>query len=253
MDNDDLQKLLETEMPLIDEIYKDILIHRNCHFAGSFPLMIEYYTQEGKGVSENFEDQDIFQVYEWEQEVKQDLSNLVLSVQEHDIVSSSHKLYKELRTLCESNNATDPFPKLIAELILAEEESEEEKAIANLVRHGSSSIPYLINLIKSDLFYNPYYPGYGLAPGLAAICLGELKAQEAIPYLFEMTGEESPFVISCAIEALIALGTPAELFLLKILRSKPVNKDNRKAFNILVQFPETPDLSTILSDWEKNL
>jgi HEAT repeat protein len=227
------------EFPLIDTTDHEILMHRDAHFSGSFPLMLSYYEEEGKGVQPEFEIKRIKQLLLIEEQSGKNLSEIFLDEDESTQVASSKEKYHYLRNLCEKGSG---MPVCLADLILSEEIDPQEE-IETLVKHGSNAVPLLIDLLSQDAFYNPLFPGYGLAPGAAAICLGKIKDPTAIPALYEALGRSDFFTEDTILEALQKIGGPAKEFLLRSLSKEPFSKDNENAAIALLSFPMDEALS----------
>src|SRR5262249_53231399 len=144
---------------------------------------------------------------------------------------------------CESSKTKDRIPLLIANLILAEEE-EVEFAMEAVVAEKTAIVPSLISLLRNEEFHDPLFPGYGLAPILAAQCLGQIGDQRAIISLFETIGEFDFFDEEVSLKALSIIGEPAKQFLLRVLHSRPVTVDNEKAAIALLAFKDDPEVAS---------
>lgn len=243
---------------LFDELDKEILMHRDVHFSGRFDFMIDYYEKSGKGVNLDFEIERIQELNLMEKELKQNLAALVLSGPEAERVAKGKFAYKELRDLYKIQNQKNPLPMLIADLILSEEE-ESLKEIIALKEYKTSASLLLIDLLKSEDFYDPLYPGYGLAPFAAAKALGEFGEKRAIISLFEAIKHSDFNHEDVVFKALKTIGNEAKNFLLKVVHSKPYNQDNEHAALALIPFNEDNEVTQtcfeILKDPEalKNL
>jgi len=231
------------EFPIAYSIDNAILMHRDAHFGGSFPIMIDYYKKEGHGVNKEFDIERIEELALLEQTSGDDLAPIMLTGAEAEKISDSKKLYKELRELCESNNPKSLVPRLIAELILSENE-EIPKAMNAVVAEKTAIVPALIDLIRSEEFHDPLFPGYGEAPALAAQCLGMIGDKRAIIALFEAIGVEDFFHEGVIFDALKALGEPAKAFLLKVLHAQPITTDNEQAALALLSFKDDPEVAS---------
>jgi HEAT repeat protein len=227
--------------PLMDEQDHLILMHRDAHFGGSFSLMLDYYNEENKGVQPDFEIERIEELALLERELQKNLSDLVLTEPEKEEVQYSIDKYLLLRQAY-SAKAKDSIPSLIADLIFSEKE-EPEAEIEALVTKGKVVVPYLINLLVTDEFYNPLFPGYGQAPSLAATVLGKIKDEQAIKPLFEALGKEDFFSDEAILNALAHFGEKAKDFILKRLQAKPITKENEYAAMALLHFEESEGTS----------
>ncbi|MBJ7448910.1 MAG: hypothetical protein JHC93_00965 [Parachlamydiales bacterium] len=215
----------EEQYYLGDELDKEILKHRECHFGGHFPTMIDYYELEGLGVDEELTIDRIHYLAKVEEELGYNLAAEMLLGAEMEEIARSRMAYKQLRAVYENDLIP---PQLLADLILSENEDPQEEIDA-IVEQGEIMISPLRNLLVADAFYSPLFPGYGLAPGRAAICLGRLGDKDSIIPLFESLGK-SNFLIDDAI--LIALGQLKPYsteFLLRVLRSRPITEDNERS------------------------
>jgi hypothetical protein len=214
-----------------------ILKHRDAHFGGSFEVMLEYYQKGGKGVAPDIALERIEWLAQEEKRLGGNLAGMFLSAADAEEIKKAKKAYQHLRDLYQMKSPKSPFPLLIANLILSEEENPEEE-IAAIVKQRQAIVPTLIGLVKSEDMYNPLYPGYGQAPYLAARCLGLIGDGRALIALFESIGKGDFFDDDIALGALKSIGEPAKRFLLKVLHGKPINEDNERAAIALLAFKD---------------
>ncbi|HEV8052294.1 MAG TPA: hypothetical protein VGP47_07360 [Parachlamydiaceae bacterium] len=231
------------QFPIAYSIDNLILMHRDAHFGGDFNVMLDYYKKNGRGTSIEFDVERIQELADTQHAEGKDLSPMMLSGAEAERIATSRQFYKDLRALCESNNKKITVPKLIAELILSEEE-ELPAAIQAVVAEKTAIVPALIELLRSEDFYDPLSPGYGLAPIVAAECLGQIGDKRAIISLFEAIGSGDFFNEDVVLSALKAIGEPAKSFLLKVLHAKPLTGDNDQAAVALIIFKDDPEVSS---------
>jgi hypothetical protein len=224
--------------PISYSIDNAILMHRDAHFGGSFPLMIEYYGGEGKGICKEFDLSRIQELYQQETQTAGNLSAIMLSGAEAEKVAEAKKAYKQLKEIYDIEHPKTIIPRLIADLILAEDEQESEDAVKATVHQGQKIVPYLIELLKDEQYYNPLFPGYGQAPILAAECLGRIGDKKAIIYLFQALESSDFFNEDVILSSLHAIGEPAKEFLLKVLHAEPITMDNEQAAIALIRFKE---------------
>lgn len=223
--------------PMVDAVDHEILMHRDAHFGGQFPIMLDYYRQEGKGVQPEFALTRIERLAALEDQLKQNLAALFLESQEAEKVADAREAYQILRAIYEVKKPKNPYPQLIADLILAEDE-EAEAEIAAIAEHKDKIVPELIGLLRNESFYDPLFPGYGQAPFLAVKCLERIGDKRAIISLFEALGQGDFFADDQIVKALKAIGKPAEEFLLHVVKGRPLNEDNEKAAIALIAFKE---------------
>jgi HEAT repeat protein len=238
------------EYALTDDPDHQIVMHRDAHFSGSFAAMLGYYAQEGKGVNPEFEIERIEELMQMESALGENLASTLLSDEEREKVKQAKKLYMDLRDLYEQNLGSN-IPRLIADLILCEEE-EPTELISQLVAKGTTVSAPLIDLIRTDDFYDPLFPGYGLAPALAAKCLGLIKDPRAIKPLFEAMGKEGFFAEEEIIEALHQIGTPARDFLIQVITTLPITNDSERAAIALIRFEEDESAAQACLEMLKN-
>ncbi len=230
------------DLPLADSLNNAILMHRDAHFSGDFDAMIEYYQKEGRGVFPDFELEKIHELAKLEKEMNENLSGILLSGAEAEQVAKSKNTYKVLKELYDNKDSDKKYARLLADLILTEEE-EPEQEIQAIVEEKGAIVRPLIDLLQAEDFYDPLFPGYGHAPSLAAKCLGLIGDKRAIISLFESIGAGDFFDETVALTALKTIGTPAKEFLLKVLHGKPLNADNERAAIALIQFKEDPEVA----------
>lgn len=232
------------QFPIAYSIDNLILMHRDAHFGGDFNIMLDYYKKNGRGTSMEFDVERIQALADTQHAEGKDLSPIMLSGAEAEKVAHARQLYKDLRELCESDSKQNIIPKLIAELILSEDEeiATIEQAV---VAEKTAIVPALIELLRSEEFYDPLSPGYGQAPTLAAECLGKIGDKRAIISLFEAIGSGNFFNEDIVLSSLKAIGEPAKAFLLKVLQGKPLTGDNDQAAVALIIFKDHPEVSSI--------
>jgi len=231
------------DMPLSDIIDVGILMHRDVHFGGQFDIMLDYYEKEGKGVVPDFDIERISELKDLERRSNQNIAPILLTGADADRVGAAKNAYKKLRSIYEKQaSAKTKIPQLIADLILSEEE-EPEKEIRALAAEKGAAVPALIDLLRSEDFYDPLFPGYGMAPTLAVKCLGMIGDKRAIIGLFESIGESDFFNEDSALDALHAIGKPAKEFLLKVMHGRPLNFDNERAALALGRFRDDPEVA----------
>ncbi|MGA8164554.1 MAG: hypothetical protein WB791_05945 [Waddliaceae bacterium] len=228
--------------PLRSATDNAILMHRDIHFGGQFSIMLDYYQSNGKGICLDFGIEDIQRLAELEKKASQDLAPLLLTGPEAEKVAKAKDAYKKLRDLYEDSSLTNNYPLLIADLILSEEE-EPESEIAAIVKKSGPIVPILMDLLRSTDFFDPLFPGYGTAPLLAAKCLGRIGDKRAIISLFETIGESDLHHDDIALKALQLIGAPAKDFLLRVVRTRPLNFDNERAAIALIAFKDESDVA----------
>lgn len=233
--------------PVVDAVDHEILMHRDAHFGGKFSIMLDYYQKEGKGIQPEFSLTRIERLALLEEQLKQNLAALFLDSQEAEKIADSREAYQTLKAIYEIKKSKSPFPQLIADLILAEDE-EGESEIQAIVEHKDKIVPFLIDLLRNESFYDPLFPGYGQAPFLAVKCLERIGDKRAIISLFEAIGQSDFFVDEQILKALQAIGAPAKEFLLHVVRARPLNEDNEKAAIALIAFKEQEEVSNACFD-----
>lgn len=229
--------------PIHDETINLILMHREIHFGGQFSFMVEYYEEGGKGVQQDFSLDTIRQLQQVEKKLGQNLAAMVLSGPDAETVRQAREVYERLSDLYDDNTENNHHAKLIADLILTENEDPQDE-IEAVVNEQADIVPALIQIIRSEEFYNPLFPGYGEAPQLAIKCLERIGDERAMLSLFEMIGRNDVMEEESALRALKAIGNPAKEFLIKIVKSKPVTEDNERAAIALINFKNDPQVAT---------
>lgn len=222
--------------PLSDALDAEIIMHREAHFGGRFDVMLEYYRGEGKGVNPEFQIRRIEELAELELLTKENLAPFLLTGAHAEKIAEVKKKYKQLRELYEHE---EKMPKLIADLIFSEDQ-EGEKEVAALAAEGKKAVPALIDLLRTEEFHDPLFPGYGQAPFLAALCLGKIGDARALYMIFGSLGEGDIHNEKMVLRALKLMGDPAREFLFKVLKGKPYGEDNEKAALALIEFVEDP-------------
>ncbi|MFZ0565952.1 MAG: HEAT repeat domain-containing protein [Chlamydiales bacterium] len=227
---------------LTDEIDHEILMHRDAHFGGDFKVMLSYYQEEKLGVHPSIELNRIAYLAQVEEQIGHDLSSLILSASEAEKVAKVRRAYEKLKAIYTLEKEKTAIPRLIADLILSEEEMPYEE-METVIAKGEPVVEELIHIVRSDEAYDPLFPGYGFAPYFAIICLGKIGDARAIIPLFESLEKEIAFDETTIVEALARIGEPAKQFLLKIIKGRPLTKDNINAAFALTIFAEDPQVA----------
>ncbi len=223
--------------PIVDSLDHEILMHRDAHFGGQFSIMLDYYKLGGKGVMPEFDLPRLERLAALEKDLKQNLAALVLEGSEAQKVADAREAYRKLRAIYEIKKTTTPYPRLLADLILTEDE-EAESEIAAIAAEKDKIVPPLIDLLRSEELYDPLFPGYGQAPSLLVKCLARIGDKRAIISLFEAIGQGDFFADELILKALQAIGDPAREFLLRVILGRPLNEDNEKAAIALLVFKD---------------
>lgn len=230
------------ELPVIDHLDAEIIMHRDVHFGGQFSIMLHYYEQEGKGVRPEFNPRRILDLKQIEKTYRINLREHLLSPQQKERVQKAQKAYLDFKKMYEL--ASDPnSPSLkLADLILSEEESPtlELEAVISL---KDKLLDDLLLLIKNDDFYDPLFPGYGFAPELASYCLGKIGSIRAIEPLFDRIAKVDFYIEDVILEALKNIGIPARDFLFKRLVELPLSESNERAAVALIHFRHDPEVA----------
>ncbi len=224
-----------SDFSFTDQTDHEILMHKDAHFSGSFPSMIDYYQKDGKGVMEEFSIARIIELFDIEQEKQTFLSDQILTDDEKKRVIQSKVKYASLKKVYDLEAKP---PQLLADLVLSEDFEAEEEIGA--IIDCPEVAPLLIRLIQDDDFYDPLFPGYGLAPLHAIDALAIIKPKEAIIPLFEALTKTEFFAEESVMHALFSIGDPAKEFLLQVAQKEPFTKDNENAAIALLLFREDP-------------
>jgi hypothetical protein len=229
-------------IPLVDHLDNEILMHRDTHFGGQFLIMLEYYEKEGKGSRPEFDHQRILALAKIEQKCGQNLSEILLQEPSRQLVKKAQLAYQQLKEVYTISSPNSHL-KLITDLILSEEEDPREE-IAEITKQGPAIIDDLLLVFNNEDYYNPLFPGYGFTPELVARCLGLLKSSKAIQPLFEKIARVDFFIEDALLEALCTIGIPSKNFLLNALQQLPFNDDNEKAAVALIHFRDHNDVAS---------
>lgn len=234
--------------PLVEEEVIDILKHCAAHFGDRLDLMLAAYQMERAAAVLDVGLEEIERLIEMERAGQDKLAPLLLSGADAEEIAAARKAYSALRDIYDVEEELTDIPRLMADLILSEEE-EPTAEIAAIVARGRDMVTPLVELLTNDLFSNPLFPGYGRAPSLAAICLGKLKAKSAIPQLFDSIGRSDFFADDILIKALAEMGEEGISFVIDRLHSRPVGPDNVKAAMVLAGLPPSEAIAN--AAWEQ--
>jgi HEAT repeat protein len=229
------------DLPLRHELDVDIIMHRDVHFGANFTIMLDYYQKQGKGIRSEFDYQKIQALAELEKRMGKNLAPELLSGRDAEKVARAKEAYNRFRDLYDKKHIPH-FPRLIADLILSEEEVPQEE-IQAIVKEKGAIVPSLLEILRAQDYYDPLFPGYGQAPSLAAKCLGLIGDKRAIIALFEAIGEEDFFNEEILLQSLKEIGEPAKEFLLQVMQGHPINFDNERAAIALIYFKDDPRVS----------
>lgn len=235
---------LDTDYPIVDNMDREILLHRDIHFGRNFSIMLDYYLQAGKGICDDFSLEHIQKLADMEAKLENNIAPMLLGGADAELIARSRTVYQKLRDIYEEDLCANSHPRIIADLILTEDE-EAQKEIQKAVAQGEDIVSDLINLVRSTDFFNPLFPGYGLAPKYAIEALGKIGSSRGIIPIFECLGRGSFLFEQVAIEALKEIGDEAKNFLTKVLQSRPITEDNIHAAMALIAFKEDPFTSSL--------
>ena len=220
-------------LPLSDEEDRDILMHREVHFSGSFDAMIEYYSQEdAKGICDTIDRDRIIALSQVEKSYGSNIAPLLLSGRDAEKIARMRTLYSTLTNIAEKSPSS--AEGLFAGAMLSEEpiESIVEKAPETLLKKPEILIPF----ISSDEFADPLSPGYGSVPVLAIELLGKARFKGSIRDLFQCIGTSDETKETAALKALRNIGEDAKLFAMKVLCTRPITRDTERATLVLTEF-----------------
>lgn len=238
------------ELPVFDEEDRDILMHRDAHFSENFEIMKEYYEKEGKGAILDIDVDRIEELELIERRLGRNLSPLLLQGADAEKIAFSRMLYQKLQDLYESKDEEKDLLLHIADLILSENEPEVDAQI--IAKQGQKIVPLLLQLLDTPQFLDPLFPGYGLAPIAATYALGILKAEVAIPTLFQLIGSQDFELESAALKSLYEIGEKAKQFCLTVLQGLPITGDNEKAALALLSFKDDEEVCRTVLEQLKN-
>jgi len=219
---------MSIDIPLLDETDGIIIAHKEAHFGGSFHAMIEYYTQDGIGVSEECPLHRIQELYYIEKNSDENLTAILLPHHKIQEIENAKTLYYRLKTINEE--ATNVLAREIGELILTEE-IYPESTIQKIVEFGDDAIEPLFTLIDADEMYSDLFPGYGLAPLNAIRALSKLSSLKILNKAFLLIGRHG-FEYDEALTFCCANQPKAEEFAMHRLSQSP-SKDGEHASIIL--------------------
>lgn len=237
-------------LPLPDDIANLILMHRNAHFGGKFSFMLDYYRNDGVGCCTEFDFYSIKKLADIEEKLGYDLASTRLSPTEHEQVFNVLQLYQGLRKLHSISQDAGSIPSLLADLILTEE--NDPKLEIEQLSKQEKALPYLLDILKSEEFLDPLFPGYGRTPSHIAQILGKMKTEKAIIPLFESMKAENFQHEEAVISSLKEIGQPAFDFLMTVLKNQPINIDNEKAAICLTSFGENEPFALVALELLQN-
>lgn len=233
------------ELPLFDEQDKEILMHRDIHFSGSFGAMVDYYANEdAKGVCCDIDISRILMLDKIEKISGKNLAPLLLSGVDAEKVGRMRKLYRALRSVVDKSPSSPEG--ILAEGILSEEEVDE--IVRNVPQALLDKPEIIIPFLLSEEFADPLSPGYGLAPLLAAELLGKARYTGAIKTLFQCIGTGNEELETATLSALRAIGDQAKEFSKKILVARPITSDTERAALVLTYFLPDKEITSLFRD-----
>jgi hypothetical protein len=239
------ESINDSSVSLTDEMDHLILMHRDAHFGADFQVMLDYYQNENHiGIDPDVDPFRIQYLQQVEQQMGADLAPLILSAAEAEMVGRCRAAYSSFKDIYDQPEETISSARLLADLILSEEE-EPIQAIEAIVANSELMFPHLIELTRSDEAYSPFFPGYGYAPYLAALCLGKIKNPEALVPLFNIFHKECVFSDEVLLDAFAEIGVPAKIFLMNRLNGRPLTHDNMHAAFALSVFAQDSQVAQL--------
>lgn len=227
------------DLPLFDEHDKEILLHRDIHFGGSFGAMREYYMKkDAKGICEDIHPDRIAFLESVQKMCGRDLAPLILTGSDAERVAKARIFYKKLQEIAQTKPKTPE--STLAECILSEDDIDN--IILNPPELLLQKPEMLIPIISSEEFFDILSPGYGQAPLLAIELLGKLRYEGAIKPLFQLLGTVEEHFESAVLSSLHAIGEEAKNFGLKILQARPITRDTERAALMLTHFLPDADV-----------
>lgn len=229
-------------LPVLDQHDALAIVHRDTHFGGNFAIMLDYYKQAtGKGMHPEITLEQIQRLQQLEQLSQYNLNKL-LNPAEQALIKDAQDSYHQLKQLYSIDSRQLLPAQKIADLILSEEE-EPVEIIQEITALKEEAVPALLGIIDSENFYHSAFPGYGAAPEMAVRCLCHIKSPNALPVLFSKIGKGDFFFEDVVIEALVAIGQEAKIFLIEKLSSLSASEESEKAAIALIHFPPDKDLA----------
>jgi len=171
---------------ILDEESQKILMHRDVHFGGSFPIMIEYYErEEAPGIQEDIFIERVRELQFLEEKLGKNIAPYILKGIEAERVAYFRSLYRQFQELyaVAPKNTTE---SLIASLFLSD--GEWEKIIENVPLALPLKEELLIEILINDEFQEGLSPSFGTVPQAIARLLGNRKSEKAISALFSTIG-----------------------------------------------------------------
>ncbi len=222
--------------PLVDETDHSIVMFCEAHFSGNFDEMVKYTQKKGKGVQQEFSLKRIKELAAIQRKTDEKISDLLLSEEEKEEISQAKERYLSLRECYEKDLV---LPRLIADLILTEDETADKELEALMGYPQKEELEKsLLHLLSSEEYYNPLFPGYGRAPQFAVKAIGLLQLTSAIPQLFTEIGKHDFFMEEEILNALKNLGQPAKQWLMRRIQQKPITAENENAALALIHFED---------------
>lgn len=234
---------------VVDEEDRRILLHRDAHFSGSFPAMLEYYERpDARGVHDEISYNRIAFLADVEKRLGRDIAPLILAGADAEKIAWARKMYADIQKASHDN----PNAALFSTILLHEENELEfsEEDLQKLSQHPS----LLLMLASSEEFRDELAPGYGKAPLDAIRLIGKLKIREGMEPLLRLLataeGEEEEELLF----ALYSLGDEVLEKACSFLASKPLTPFHERMALLLLQFLPDPRAvlcaNTLLKDKE---
>lgn len=244
--DDDFQKKydqlsLDQENFLNDEIDCKILKIRDAHFASDLSIMHTFYKRDDFRLDPEITLERIAYLAEIEAKLALDLAPTLLSEIDFEEVASAKNAYQQLQEVYENGNST-PIEIALADLILSEDDQAHPE-IERLLSFGKKATPGLLQILQSYQALDFMHPGYGFAPHFAAICLGKLQEEKAIVPLFTLLTKQTHIDELVLTQSLKEIGDEAKQFLLRLINSRPISKENATAAFALSIFCPDPQIA----------
>ncbi len=226
---------------LIDEEDKKIILHREVHFGGSFPVMQEYYANEDhRGVMDDISPERIKFLADVEVKLGKNLAPFLLSGSDAEHIARAKKLYKSIEhaiNQAEEARKTDFSSGVKVDLLTQILFEEGNKPWTLEQMQQFKEFPeILFTLAASDEFRDELSPGYGKAPLEAIRLIGQLQISKGMDILFRVFPSASDDEEEVLIAALVSFGSKALDKTTQYLTSRPITPLHEKMASLLVAF-----------------
>ena len=237
----------EDQLPLFDEEYQTILLHRDVHFGQNFDVMLEYYARdEAPGIQEDIEIRKIKELMALEKKLGKNIAPYLLGGAEMERIAFFRGLYRQFETLL-SLSPEGSTERLIAEFFLSD--GEWESVLQKIDSSSIQKVHLLKEILLDDIWFDPLSPGFGMVPKAIVRIFGQRPSSESVRTLFSILEQGSFEFEEEVLSALRKIGDLARDFCIERFVSSQDVREKEKALIVLSRFVPDKKVQECVLTW----